>query len=299
MNNLVEQDTGQSAPTVAFNHLYVVVSADVIAQFSKSELLRNRLAASDQGLPKFKPVDPDSQRIYLRGENTYLEIFGPDNRFGEPVGKLGLAFSTEVADEIDEVEKRLREATGRQQQDKSMRPATAWQRHLTQWDFDRESPVNWYHVIYPTFTAEARSVWWFSQFHQAFLPALYPNRPADETGIKRSHFLAGLHDSTRWLRDITTLVVVLEPDVADKLAEDLTAVGCTIEGRKDGGRNLNVGREFQLVLYAHDGNDDSLGLHSLGFTTYPQTDGPLREPFPGGVTLRLDGDKFGWIDFAP
>ena len=292
-----ERHDGQSGPKVAFNHLYVVVPAEVIDQFSRSEVLRDRLAASDQGLPKFEPVEPASQSIYLRGKHTYLEIFGPSNRFEEPVGKLGLAFSTEVAGEIDQVEDRLREAGGRQYRDNAERPRVGWQRHLSRWDFDRESPVNWYHVVHRTFTAEDLCVWWFSEFHPDFLPALYPDRPTSEAGIKRSHFLAGRHDERRWLRDIVALVLVLTPDVANDLAEDLSAVGCTIEERNDGGRSLSLGPELQIVLYA-GGADDSLGLRSIGISTYPQTDGALRQEFPGGVTLRLDGGELGWIDFA-
>ena len=131
----VEWDDGQSSPKVAFNHLYVVVPTEVIGQFSGSEVLRDRLAASDLGFPKFEPVELASQGIYLRGKNTYLEIFGPCNRFGQPVGKLGLAFSTEVAGEIDQVENRLREARRQQHGDNDERSGTGWQRHLSQWDF--------------------------------------------------------------------------------------------------------------------------------------------------------------------
>ena len=278
-----------ASPTVAFNHLYVVVPAQVMEQFLRASLLRDRLAAADRGFPKFEPVEPGSQSIYLRGRHTYLEILGPNNRFDEPVGKLGLAFSTDSVGEVEEVEKRLREAT-----------AVAWARHLTQWDFDRDPPVNWYHVVYRPFAAEARCAWWFSEYHPDFLPALYPDRPAGRTGVERSRFLAGHHDETRWLRDIVSLRVVLEPAAADQLAADLTAVGWTIEDGDDGearGRRRISGPEFEIALHTPS-NDEAHGLRTIGFTTYTQADGPQQHELPGGVTVRLDGAGLGWLELG-
>lgn len=286
--NETDETDEKGTPVVTFNHLYVVVSAEVMAQFTQSEVLRDRIAASDQGFPRFEPVESGSQTIYLRGKNTYLEFFGPDNRFGEPVGKLGLAFSTEVAGEIDEVEERLRQTEGTSQ--------AGWQRHLTEWNFERESPVNWYHLVYRKFAPESRCVWWFSEFHPDFLPALFPDRPARETGIKRSQFLSARHDKDLWMRDVSTVVAALSPSAAEELVADLSAVGGSVLARKDGGRELSLGSEFQIVLYVSD-QDSTIGVRSIGFSTYPQSDGPMRQEFEGGVTLRLDGANQGWIEF--
>ncbi len=287
---------GQAVPTVAFNHLYIVVSAAAMDQFVNSPVFRDRLAAADKGLPKFVAIDAESHSVYLRGETTYLEILGPGNHFGEPTGKLGMAFSTEVTGAMDVVEKRLVAASDRIRTDEDPRSPMLWQRELVKWDFERESPVDWYHVLHRPFAADASCVWWFSEFHPDFLPALYPDRPARETGIKRSQFLAGRHDATRWLRDIVSVVVAVRPAEFAALTADLSAVGWTLETRDDGARSLH-GPAFQIVLYAAEAGQ-SLGLRSIGFTTYPQTLGPWREQLDGGLTVRLDGSQHGWIDFA-
>ena len=42
---------------------------------------------------KFAAVNGDDQALYFRGEQTYLDVFGPHNKFAEPVGKVGFGFA--------------------------------------------------------------------------------------------------------------------------------------------------------------------------------------------------------------
>lgn len=62
------------------------------------------LGRTDGGLPDYAPPRADADRIFFRGRETYLEIFAPQNRFEEPVGKVGLGLGLDASDHFDAVE---------------------------------------------------------------------------------------------------------------------------------------------------------------------------------------------------
>jgi len=200
-------------PSVVMNHLYIVLDQPTFEAVRASKFLTTEFAAVDTGLPRFEPVTADSQSIYLRGEQTYLELFGPENPFGEPVGKVGIGLGVEKAGGIAWVQKQLL----------SVQPNVT--RMLRRWDFDTPKPVNWYDVVYPEHPADTQIVWWVSEYHPDFLPALYPDRPRAETGILRKHFLAPNFRSDRVFKDITALTLRLPEERASRLASDLKALG--------------------------------------------------------------------------
>lgn len=75
-----------------FNHLYVVTDSitfeSIYREFKDSDLVN-----VDQGMPSFSPIDSNTTTIYIRGKHTYLELMSPNNKFNEPVGRVGLGFS--------------------------------------------------------------------------------------------------------------------------------------------------------------------------------------------------------------
>lgn len=73
------------------NHVYVVLDAEIFAAVRDSAELRELLGRSDGGLPDYAAPAAGADRVFFRGRSTYLELFAPDNRFGEPVGKVGIA----------------------------------------------------------------------------------------------------------------------------------------------------------------------------------------------------------------
>lgn len=85
----VQSRSPPQAPSL--NHVYIVVDQATFDAIRDSRELATLLGRADGGLPDYAPPPPDSDRIFFRGRTTYLELFAPQNRFGEPVGKVGLA----------------------------------------------------------------------------------------------------------------------------------------------------------------------------------------------------------------
>lgn len=97
------------APAPALNHVYVVLDAATFVAVRDSSELAGLLGRTDAGLPDYAPPAPDADRVFFRGRETYLEFFAPDNRFDEPVGKVGLALGHDDPDDLDALEHAWRE----------------------------------------------------------------------------------------------------------------------------------------------------------------------------------------------
>lgn len=272
-------------PEVKFNHLYLVLSQSEFDAIRSSDFLINRFAASDQGFPKFLPVDAQSQSIYLRGRETYLELLGPDNKFREPVGKLGVGWSVEKVGELDAIQKLLAE-----------RSSESFTRVLNQWDFDREgAPVPWYHTLFRKQTSAGDAVWWFSETHVDFLPSLYPSKAKDGERIARRDFLEPRFDSTRILKNLTNFAIHLSLDAARSLRSDLEQVGWRSE-EFDSRTWILRGPDFRLMIFVKP-KGTITRLNSIGFDTNPDKDLQVQQTIGRKIDIRFDGSQSGWIEF--
>jgi len=87
----------QNDKELKFNHIYVVIDS---TSFNKIKTDKEffALANIDSGMPNFDKIDSTSTTLYLRGKSTYIEIMGPNNKFNEKVGSIGIGFSWDTND---------------------------------------------------------------------------------------------------------------------------------------------------------------------------------------------------------
>jgi hypothetical protein len=272
-------------PEVKFNHLYVVLSQADFDALRASDFLLNQFAASDQGFPKFLAVDGQCQSIYLRGRDTYLELLGPENKLGEPVGKIGVGWSVEKVGELDVLQGLLTKDS-----------PDSFTRVLNQWDFDRDgAAVNWYHSLFRNQPSAADAFWWFSETHVDFIPALFPDESSDSDRILRRDFLAPRYDAGRILKNLNSLMIHLPPDAARSLRNDLEQAGWRCE-EFDSRTWILRGAEFRLMILIQSVGTKAM-ISSIGFETNPGTDLPMQQPLGDKTEVSFDGKVSGWIKF--
>ena len=272
------------SPPVVFNHLYVVLDEAAFQAFRNSDFAIQQLATTDQGFPKFKAIDDTCQSIYVRGKETYLELLGPHNPLDLPVGNIGISWSVETPGAIDAVEESLRRANDEVS------------RYLRRWDFDRESAVNWYHVVHRNFPEKERFKWWFSEYHPDFTPALYPESELGTKGILRRDFLGARFNPTRHLENINSIALELTPSDARTLTQDLKEVGFRIEAG-DGRVSFALGSDCTVVIHTEPTIAASK-LSRIGFSTNQGRPLGIDQSIGGGVKISGDNDQRGWIDFG-
>jgi hypothetical protein len=192
----------------------VVLDAETYRAVATNEFVASEFAAIDAGLPAFASPDTASQRIFVRGRRTYLELFRPDNRFGEPEGKVGIALGVDRPGELECVHALW---TGRL-------PGEAERTRV-----ERQTPsgpIPWYDAVYrPATSAGGEVVVWATEYMPEFLSWLHPDRSAEEIGVAREDFLRHRFAGERLLDDVTGLTVALPGALRDELALQLEAIG--------------------------------------------------------------------------
>jgi hypothetical protein len=272
-------------PDIKFNHLYIVLSHADFEAVRTSDFLLNQFAASDQGFPRFLPADDRSQSICLRGRDTYIELFGPDNKIDEPVGKIGVGWSVEKVGELDVVQNLL-----------DQNSLVGFTRVLNQWHFDREgAAVNWYHSLSRDQSSPGDAVWWFSETHIDFIPALYPNDLGDRGRISRRDFLESRFDAKRLLKNVTNITIELPLEAARNLRSDLESLGWNIE-EFDSRTWILKSSDFRLmVMVQPDGSQ--VKINRIGFEINPGVNAPNQQPVGNRIEVSFDGKQSGWLQF--
>jgi len=270
-------------PDVKFKHLYVVLSQEDFNSIRSSDFITNHFAASDQGFPMFEPVDDQCQSIYLRGQDTYLELLGPKNKFNEPVGKVGIGWSVEKVGDLDLVEPLISKGS----------PDT-FTRVLKKWDFDREGAVDWYHSLFRTPPSSADTVWWFSEYHVDFIAALYPDKSAHGDRIARRDFLDSRYDKNRMMKNVNSFTIELPLEVARKLRWDLEKLGWRPDNFDERTWILH-GPDFRLMLLVQP-ETSRAKLRSIGFETNPGVEKKDAQLIGEHIELSFDGSGSGWIE---
>ncbi|WP_448502290.1 DUF5829 family protein [Sphingomonas sp.] len=233
------------------NHVYVVLDAATYAAIRDSRALRELLGRADGGLPDYAPASADADRIFFRGRQTYLELFAPENRFGEPVGKVGMALGHDTPASLDALEEAWRGVCG----EKIRRTSVAYERI--------RPPVLWYDAVQRDDTAAGTdlAIWAMAyrpEFHrwQSGAPADAPSRTA------RADILAPRAADGQGRFDIASIAIDVLPELRDGLDAQLEAAGFL--RKQERGRTRWIGDGWELTLRTVNG---SPGLVSLGFNT--------------------------------
>ncbi|MGK6356648.1 DUF5829 family protein [Sphingomonas sp. DT-207] len=219
----------------ALNHVYVVLDAATFAAIRESLELARLLGRSDGGLPDYAPPAPDADRIFFRGRQTYLEIFAPDNRFREPVGKVGLALGYDQPARFDALEHAWRTACGNEMR-------------RTRVEFKRtQPPVPWYDAVQCDSTAAGPdlAVWamvYRPEFHRWQSGAATDIPPR----VARADVLAGRAAAGQGRFDITALEIDLSASLHAKLVKQLEQAGFQREDGPAGTRLRGDGLELFL-----------------------------------------------------
>ena len=253
-----EHQSGQPSTQVGLNHVYAVLDEESYSAIRSSAFLRERFAAMDTGLPDFPAVTESSTSLYIRGKQTYVELMGPQNRFGEPVGKVGIGLGVDEGSDLDEVERVWNDRLG----GRVIRQEQEWTR--------TDPPVPWHEVVlHPETIAGPTVVVWASAYRPEFLPWLYPERTAQENGVRRADFLAPRFDAELMLEDITEVILALPEDLRAKITLQLEAVGYkTVES--EGSVRLQ-GHAWSLTLV--ESTSERTGLVGLQFSTTREREG--------------------------
>ncbi|KMQ63102.1 hypothetical protein ACM46_14275 [Chryseobacterium angstadtii] len=193
------------------NHIYFVLDSADFESIKTNKQLAN-WANLDKGLPGFDPVDEKTTTVYLRGKSTYLEIMGPDNKFGEKTGAVGIGFSWDVhAPFSDNINEKLK------------KKGLKFERSESMWNFGNEK-ILWYSAYYTHLKGSAAT--WYAFYNPEFLTHLYHTQ---YSSFRREDFLEKKMNADKEIKDLSGIVLDCNPDDYKKIAEELRSFGVKIK----------------------------------------------------------------------
>ena len=197
------------------NHIYVVVDSTTFNALKQSNEL-NTLASQDKGLPNFLPLDNSATTIYMRFKSTYLEIMGPENRFKEKIGSIGIGFSWDTFNStLDTVQKSI-------QKSKDLR----FQKSEANWSLGSKE-ILWYTFFYSDLKGSIAT--WYAIYNPVFLNYLFN---INYSGFKREDFLKKVFDQNKKIIDLSGIVINVNANDFYKMIKEFKALNIKIKKQK-------------------------------------------------------------------
>jgi len=213
------------------NHAYVVLDRATFDAIRNSAPLAALLGASDTGLPAYDPPTAGADRLFLRGRQTYLELFAPKNRFDEPVGKVGIGVGADDAAAFAPIEAGWRRACG-----------TGLTRATIEWT-QTQPPVPWYEVLYCKATGEGDALVLWAMLYR---PEFHRWQSGGATGAVRTS-RRDLLTARAGRFEVTGLTLDVAPALYSRLVRQLVASGF---GHRPVGTGARlVGDGWSLTLF--------------------------------------------------
>lgn len=227
--------SASTLPPPGLNHIYVVLDAATYAAFRDSREVADLLGRSDGGLPDYAPPASGADRIFFRGRQTYLELFAPGNRFGEPVGKVGVALGYDLPGRFEALEQKWRDTCG----DEARRSQVSYQRI--------QPPVPWYEALQCDGTAAgAELAVWAMVYQPEFYQWQSGGRPHPRRRTARRDILKARAAAGQGKFDITALALEVRAPLYARLVQQFEAAGFARHDLPGGTRLRGDGWELLL-----------------------------------------------------
>jgi hypothetical protein len=199
----------------AFNHVFAVLDRGTAEAIATSSLVRE--LGAFQVCTTSADDDTWTGR-YLRGQSTYLELFG-EGDIDAPVGATGVALSPDRAGGMDVIEVRLRGAGG---------PEPARGRRVRLLD---DGQVPWFEVLSLAVEPEMSAIWVMEYDPIWLADPRSGSGPASGDGdVSRRRSLAGRYDEHRPLVDVVKVHLNLTPGDLEVHRRMFTAAGLVLAG---------------------------------------------------------------------
>jgi hypothetical protein len=263
----------------ALNHVYIVVDGPTFAALRDDPALAAVLGRTDGGLPDYAPPQADADRIFFRGRETYLEIFAPENRFKEPLGKVGLGLGLDASDDFDAVERTWRIHCG----DRARRMLVEYRRSIP--------PTPWYDAVQCDDTAAGPVLAVWAMVYRPEFQRWQTGVDASQPPlIRRADILTPRAAGGQGRFDIVGLTLALSADLRDRLISQLVVAGFQRRDRLDA---IDLeGDGLRLRLVEPSSTRGLIAIH-LAVPTGAAIELPL-----GAAALTADADGRATLHFS-
>jgi Family of unknown function (DUF5829) len=240
---------GQAAlPPVYFSHVTVWVDPATYQAVRESDFLRNHFSAFETRTTETEHnIVPAYTGTYLYGKRTYIEFIVAGSVPSQPtrVGELSLAMWVDDIQQLPAITASLVAHTHA--------AAAGGTRMLSV----NGREIRWFEDRYPIFpeendlTADA----WVLGIYPNYLSERYGNLRPDQDGTTREKALQFSNQPKRFLKDVTSITLVLRQQEIERLIQEFEAFGYKI--RSEAEKQIVQGPEIEFVLIPAAGKGPS------------------------------------------
>lgn len=234
--SLLAQEPNAPKQELILDHFYIVLDQESYDFLFNLEFLHKKFASKDSGLPTFEKPDNKTTVLYLRGEDIYIELMSPQNKFGVKQGTIGLGFSWNpaISEDLEKLKTIKEEIEHIQKKEVAI--------STRNYTFDEEK-TDWFSSLYFP-TAAAKIYAWWSVYSPNFLEKL--------TGKKHlvydnKEYLKNIHDNNKFFRSVKSLAIQLSGEDYQRLTEEFSVFELPFSTVKNGLKHDFGNLELKLL----------------------------------------------------
>lgn len=234
------------------NHIYFVIDSSTFNKIKYNKKLHN-LVNIDKGIPSFDKIDSTSTTLYLRGKSTYIEIMGPNNKFNEKVGSMGLGFSWDTNDTINN---NFSKKTVKTSNIKFISSDAKW--------MFANNEVLWFTAFYTELKGFIST--WYAYYNPKFLSGLFGQ---EHSTFTRELFLKNAYSKEKPITDLAEIILNCSGEDFTKITTELSSFSLKSKNVKSRSAVYYLGT---VKLTLKKANDNKSSIKTLKFATKSQID---------------------------
>jgi hypothetical protein len=212
----------------------VVLDSISYARLKKDESWKKTYAAIDKGLPNFESIDSATTSCYLRGHEHSIELLGPNNEYGEPVGKSGIGFSLRNQGEHFHL--------GLVPKLKQAKTSYLSISDTVEGTFSKKS-TTWFKAFYSPSSGTALHTW-YAFYNPAFLDSLYQTQHQE---YSRKAFLNKSNDTKHLFEGINSIDMTCTLQDYQRIVHEMRLLGCKLIENKENVLTIASGDVFITI----------------------------------------------------
>jgi len=175
-----------SMKTVQLNHIYLVVDKDTYESINRSDLINSLACTYEQKNSADNQIGWEG--FYIRGKNTYVEIFYPQERYPK-IGITGIAMGVDTKGALEQISEKLKKDHPNTKKGAFCRNGKPWFGYV---------------AVNDSYFYERNSFWIMEYASEDFAE--------NSEDVSRAHYNAKRYDPTKLLLDIDSVAIAFQPE---------------------------------------------------------------------------------------
>ncbi|MNK25318.1 hypothetical protein D3C87_436400 [compost metagenome] len=259
---------------IEFDHLYFVVPDSVFQKVVSDSHFLKTFTTGDKGWPKFEAIDSaEKKEVYFRLKNSYFELLSDQNKWKEPLNKIGIGWASNKPNSQEELSELL----------KSKYP------EVESYD-EKDSQKQKLHTTFyikPETKSPSNLDVWVQQFYPLFIENNFGKQtsPFDITGKKQR--AEKYYSKNRIAKEITDIGLMLDSSEFEKMSKWLQTIGYKSQPNK----KASIFRKGKMTFSLVQGKENRLWYLQFK-NNFPVEKSEIK--FSSDSKIEIEKDRSTW-----